>query len=177
MKRISILLLFLGLMSLSAVAQKGKLSPKKAATKTMSSTQTKFYKGAWFSVRYPASFKAQSEMPSKTGGPGTYDSATFTSPDGTVTFCIYAPKYSTTIPKELFGDNFVDTEKLREGGITSYSSFYSPKYKRTCSYMAYRCEETAFLYVIGLRYTTYEAFEKYKKQYDAFKKSLLLYDD
>lgn len=46
------------------------------------------YKGAWFNIEYPASFKVENSLKSSTSSEG-FDSAFFTSPDGKVQFYIF----------------------------------------------------------------------------------------
>ena len=146
-------------------------------TATTALAQTKPYKGAWFSVRYPASFKAKGEYPSKTMGSG-FDAATFTSPDASCTFYVFAPKGDTPEADKIMQTNEeTPTSKGKDGDVVTFSSFYSPKLKRTCSYRMVRNPEQLTVYIIGIRFTSYDVFKKYARAYEAFKKSLQLYND
>ena len=58
----------------------------------VSFSQTKTFQGAWFEVKYPQDFKAKGSLASETSD--GFDSAIFTSPDGTVSFYVYSPQWS-----------------------------------------------------------------------------------
>jgi hypothetical protein len=50
------------------------------------------YEGAWFVIRYPASFKPRPSMSARDGG-GGYDSVFFDSTDGRASFYVLAPQW------------------------------------------------------------------------------------
>ncbi len=139
--------------------------------------QTKSYKGAWFEVKYPSNFSVKASEPSKMGEANTYDAATFTSPDKKVSFYIYAPvvpveKDPESVPLGNASQS-LDPDKL--GFVVTYYSNFNNKDKRTHSYQVTRTSEGYTDLIIGIAYTTMKDYEKYKKQYLAFKKSLERY--
>ena len=145
-------------------------------TTTALQAQTRRFVGAWFSIRYPYTFKAKGECPSESM-PSKYDAATFTSPDGACTFYVFAPKGDTDeADKIMRTSKGTPTSKgVRDDEEVTFSSFYDAKLKRTCSYRMVRSKLEKTVYILGIRFKTYNDFEKYKKQYEQFKKSHELY--
>ena len=136
--------------------------------------QTRRFVGAWFSIRYPYTFKAKGECPSESM-PSKYDAATFTSPDGACTFYVFAPKGDTDEADKIMrtSKDAPTSKGVGDGEEVTFSSFYDTK--RTCSYRMVRSKLESTVYILGIRFKTYNDFEKYKKQYEQFKKSLELY--
>lgn len=141
--------------------------------------QTKTYQGAWFSIDYPEDFTVKNSILSETRGDNTYDSATFTSPDKTVVFYVYSPQWSGT-PSDITLKESGQQQQLQAdnlGNVITLYSFYQGKDKRTHSYQVTRNADQQITQVIGLRYTSMKAYEKYRKAYIAFKASLQQYAD
>ena len=142
--------------------------------------QTKTYRGAWFSVNYPADFTAEGSLPSATtGDDGTYDSAIFTSPDGSVTFYVYSPQWSGD-PTDIAlqpGEK-ESTRSVTHGRHGQTVTFWTIGAKNGSYSRSYQeTREGDAMYIIGIRYTTQKAYNKYKKQYLAFKASLEQFAD
>ena len=149
-----------------------------AATTTLTA-QTKTFRGAWFTVEYPANFTAEGSLPSATSGEDeAFDSATFTSPDGSVTFYVYSPQWSgdpTDI--ELSENEREGQRKVTRGKrqTVTYWTIGAKDGSYTRSYQEVREDET--MHVLGIHYTTQQAYNKYKKQYLQFKASLEQFAD
>ena len=136
--------------------------------------QTKTFRGAWFTIQYPDDFTAEGSLPSAgSDEDNTFDSATFTSPDGTVTFYVYSPQWSgdpTDI--DLQKDEREGQREVTRGKkqTVTYWTIGAKDGTHTRSYQEVRQGEK--MHVIGIHYTTQKAYNKYKKQYLAFKASL-----
>ena len=143
----------------------------------VATAQTKPYEGAWFSVKYPANFSVQNGLSSGSNGGTKFDSATFTSPDKTVTFYVFSPlwPYEPTDIELKGGEERLAPDTI--GNTVSFYSYYSAKDKRTHSYQVTRDVEGNISLVIGIRYPSMKVYEKYRQQYLAFKKSVTQYAD
>ena len=137
-----------------------------AATPTLTA-QPKTFRGEWFTVEYPANFTAEGSLPSATSNEDeAFDSATFTSPDGSVTFYVYSPQWSgdpTDI--ELSENEREGQRKVTHGKrqTVTYWTIGAKDGSYTRSYQEVREDET--MHVLGIHYTTQQAYNKYKKQY------------
>jgi hypothetical protein len=109
--------------------------------------------------------------------PSKYDAATFTSPDGACTFYVFAPKGDTDEADKIMrtSKDAPTSKGVRDDEEVTFSSYYDAKLKCTCSYRMVRNKLEKTVYILGIRFKTYNDFEKYKKQYEQFKKSLELY--
>lgn len=108
-------------------------------TTTALQAQTRRFVGAWFSIRYPYTFKAKGECPSESM-PSKYDAATFTSPDGACTFYVFAPKGDTDEADKIMrtSKDTPTSKGVRDDEEVTFSSYYDAKLKRTCSYRMVR---------------------------------------
>jgi hypothetical protein len=141
--------------------------------------QTKTFNGAWFEIKYPSAFTPRPSMKSATATTG-YESAFFQSPDGLAEFYIYSPQWSGT-PSDI---SVKSTEKM--SGITSKTSgnllvtwwtitaingSYTRTYQETMNSL------TNTNWIVGIKYKNQSAYAKYKRQYLAFKASLVQFAD
>jgi hypothetical protein len=144
--------------------------------------QTKTFSGAWFDIKYPAKFKAKASMKSASSSTGC-ESATFTSPDNSVQFYVFSPQWSgkaTDIDlkkNEKIVEQRIDTsgenrEKiLKTWTIMANDSSYFRSYQEKAN------SDLSVNWVVGIKYKDKASYEKYKKQYLAFKASLIQYGD
>ncbi len=130
------------------------------------------FRGAGFEVNYPASFKAH-------GAPGSLElnleSVFFTSPDNLVEFYIFSPIHKGGVANDIA---LKANEKLAPGevsnGKTTIAKYWTiiakdNSYERT--YQESIDVKTGDNWVIGLKYKNQAAFNKYRNEYLAFKKS------
>lgn len=143
----------------------------------ISIAQTKTYKGAWFEIKYPASFKAKGSIKSATSGSG-FDSAVFDSPDGKVQFYIFSPQWSGTAHDiEIKSSEKLVNSETKESGdkelswwtISAKNNSYTRSYQET--------KEHNTNWIFGIKYKDDASLKKYKKQYLNFKKSLVQFAD
>lgn len=147
---------------------------------TNAAAQTKTFRGAWFPIKYPADFTAKGSLASSTSDEDdAFDSATFTSPDGTVSFYVYSPQWNgdpTDIDLKPGEKECSRSISRGKGGQTvTFWTIVAKNGRYSRSYQSTRQGDT--MHVIGIRYTTQKAYDKYKKQYLAFKASLEQYAD
>lgn len=140
--------------------------------------QTKTYKGAWFDISYPASFKAKGSQ--KSSSADGYESAVFKSPDQLVEFYVFSPQWSGT-PTDI---ELKTTEKLMSTKsdttgqqITRWWTITAKNNSYIRSYQEKKDESLNVNWVIGIKYKNQQTYTKYKKQYAAFKASLTQYAD
>lgn len=148
---------------------------------TVMNAQTKTFKGAWFKIDYPANFTAKGSLPSTTAQEGYFDSAIFTSPDGKVEFYIFSPQWGgepsdiALKPGERAGKP--EIKKGKYGKVLTYWSISAKNGSYTRSYQETRSEMENTCWVIGIKYADKKSYNRYKKQYQAFKASLQQYAD
>lgn len=144
------------------------------------SAQTKTFKGGFFEIKYPAAFTAKGSLVSETAGDGSFDSAFFTSPDGDVEFYVFSPQWSGSAddievqPNEIKGKEEYTKGKntvIIRYTITAKNGSYARSYQETRN----RIEKTTT--IIGIKYKNMKAYNKYKKEYLAFKASLVQFAD
>jgi hypothetical protein len=146
------------------------------------SAQTKTFSGAWFDIKYPAKFKAKASMKSASSSTGC-ESATFTSPDNSVQFYVFSPQWNgdaTDIAlkknEKIISSQIDTTGERREQTIKIWTiAANDSSYSR--SYQEKENLELNVKYVVGIKYKDKASYEKYKKQYLAFKGSLIQYGD
>ena len=141
-------------------------------------SQNKTYKGAWFDIKYPASFTAKGSLKSTTSE--GYESAIFTSPDHSVEFYVFSPQWGGD-PKDIsvkktekVSDNKTQTSRskiLKWWTILAKDGSYTRSYQETTDNSSYTN------LVFGVKYKSLLAYNKYKSQYLAFKSSLTQYAD
>ncbi|EIC19833.1 hypothetical protein [Thiorhodovibrio frisius] len=145
-----------------------------------STTQAASYTGAWFKVWYPDSFRAVPSIPSRTSGDGV-DSAFFRSPDGQVEFYIFSPQWNGE-PSDIAIDPARETVRAKEtkpsgdGQVTwitldANDGSYARSYQDTVS------NGGSVRWVVGIKYSSQAAYNRYKSSYLKFKRSLEQYAD
>ncbi len=149
-------------------------------TENKDSLETGFrkYSGAWFQIEYPANFTVQPSLKSATSKEG-FDSATFTSPDGTVHFYIFSPQWSgeaTDIALKA-SEKQTDAKSSTENGllvkrwtIQAKDGSYFRSYESSA-------ETGGINKVFGLRYASADDLNRYRTEYLHFKNSLEQYAD
>jgi hypothetical protein len=134
------------------------------------------FRGAWFEIEYPADFVAVPSLPSTTADGA--DSATFTAPDGTVSFYVFAPQWGGN-PADIALDPATETleseRSATEGPVTRRWFTIAARdggYRR--SYLTTTDERGPSSRTIGLRYASSDALARYQADYLAFRSSLQL---
>lgn len=141
--------------------------------------QTKTFKGAWFQVKYPSSFTPKSSLKSATSQEGC-ESAFFKSPDKLVEFYIFSPQWSgnpTDISLKSTEKLLSSTSQTSGSKIVKWWKISAKDGSYTRSYQENKDTLQNTNMVIGIKYKNLNAYNKYKKQYLAFKSSLTQYAD
>ncbi len=145
---------------------------------------TRLYHGEWFDVTYPAVFT--STPPSrKTLQETGSDEATFTSPDGRVSFYVFSPQWNgkpsfvTVAPTEKEVSRRVQTSKDAARIYTTKAIWVTVEAKNKSYTRTWEDVETSLntRRVTGVKYKTEADFKRYRAQYLAFKKSLKQFGD
>ena len=145
--------------------------------------QTRLFQGAWFSVRYPATFRRSPLAAQRRTGPG-YDSAFFTAPDQSVQFYVFSPQWNgeprdcqIDSRREVLVDEHVEVGWRPHGATSARQVTVRARdrsYER--SWVDVATPENTRL-VFGIRYRNAAALRAYRPQYLAFKKSLAQFAD
>lgn len=135
------------------------------------------YKGAYFEIKYPADFKAQPLNASK---PSESSAATFTSPDGAMTFYVFSPQWGGDAPgialdttKET--ETSRKTEKGKSSGVEgtfTWTTIATNDKSYTRTYQDFLANDKSIHWVIGMKFASDAALQKHKAAYAAFKASL-----
>lgn len=141
--------------------------------------QTKIYSGAWFDIKYPSNFSVKPSLKSATNANG-YESAFFVSPDRLVEFYVFSPQWSgiaTDIALKTT-EKITSTQTETSGNtVIKWWTIVAKNGTYTRSYQEKTDNLSNTNWVIGIKYKNQAAFTKYKKQYLAFKSSLVQYAD
>ena len=134
--------------------------------------QFKPFLGAGFEVSYPNSFMAIGSK--RSSEVNRYESVFFTSPDGSVEFYIYSPT-NKGVPNDI---DVKINEKIspiqvasgkavsaRFWTITAKDNSYTRAYHESID------SKTGSNWIVGIKYKSQAAYNKYKNDYLAFKKS------
>jgi hypothetical protein len=138
------------------------------------------YKGAWFEIKYPSSFKARPSLESISFD-GHYDSAVFTAADGSVEFYVFAPQWNgkpTDIELDARTEEPVSEHSETKGTINVRR--VTIKAKDGSYTRAFEDTENTDLNirrVFGFKYRNQTAYNKYRNQYLKFKSSLQQFSD
>lgn len=138
------------------------------------------YKGAWFEIKYPATFKARASLPSISFD-GQYDSAVFTAADGSAEFYVFAPQWNgkaSDIEINLDKEEYVSQQTQQKGTINVRR--VTIKAKDGSYTRAFEDTENTDLNirrVFGFKYKDRAAYDKYRSQYLTFKGSLQQFSD
>ena len=138
------------------------------------------YKGAWFEIRHPASFKARPSLESISFD-GQYDSAVFTANDGSAEFYVFAPQWNgkpSDIEIDPGKEEYVSQQAEQKGTINVRR--VTIKAKDGSYTRAFEDTENTDLNirrVFGFKYKNRTAYDKYRSQYLTFKQSLQQFSD
>ncbi len=139
------------------------------------------HKGAYFEIKYPSSFKARPSLASNSFE-GSYDSAFFTAPDGSVEFYVFSPLWNGD-PKDIqidpVNEEYVSEDTERKGNVVVRRVAIRAKdfsYRR--SFEDSENTENNTRKVFGIKYRDQNAYNRYRRSYLTFKSSLRkFYDD
>ena len=142
--------------------------------------RTRQYEGAWFTIKYPSDFTVRHSMRSISSAEG-FDSAFFISPDGLVEFYVFSPQ-SDGRPSDIEirpQSEFLIDSDIREfkdkTEILYTIAAKDGSYKR--SYREVKQYGGSVNWVLGIKYTSQRAYQKYQQAYVRFKKSLNQFAD
>ena len=150
-----------------------------AVSEPASQAESRVFRGAWFEVVYPADFTVRPSLASTTAE--GYDSAEFVSPDGAVSFYVFAPQWGgepTDIALDPKRERLVaeQTRQAKEGARRWFTiAAKDGSYQR--SYQEMLSEHGSVKTVVGIKYRDEEARQKHLAAYQRFKDSLQLYAD
>lgn len=146
----------------------------------------KKYNGPWFSVYYPATWKAAAgKSPASTGG-GKLDTASFSSPDGRAQFAIYAPMWNgqptdlnidTKREKRVSRMVVASTDSIKSKIETRWQTFRALNGGYTRSIVDVENKTLNTRRVLGFRYKDAATYNRYLPQFQKFKSSLIQYTD
>ena len=140
------------------------------------------YRGAYFEVQYPAAFKAS---PLEGAKPRESKGATFTSPDGTMTFYLFSPQWAGEAPGIAL-DASRETEISRKSdagkssgvaGTYTWTTIAAKDKSYTRTYQDFLASDGSIHWVIGMKYRDDTALQKHKEAYGRFKASLRQFGD
>ena len=137
------------------------------------------YKGAWFTIDYPKSFKVK---PSISYNATSYDSVFFSSLDNEVTFYVCSPLWSSTCDDILL-DTLLETKgevqtTNTKNGLSHTVHFYTITAKDGSYSRSYQeSVQESIRWIIGIKYKNEDALKKYRMQYLHFKHSLVQFSD
>ena len=138
------------------------------------------YKGAWFEIKYPATFKARASLASISFD-GQYDSAIFTATDGSAEFYVFAPQWNGT-PSDIEINSEKEeyvAQQIQQKGMINVRRV-TIKAKDGSYTRAFEDTENTDLNirrVFGFKYKDRTAYDKYRSQYLTFKQSLQQFSD
>jgi RNA polymerase subunit RPABC4/transcription elongation factor Spt4 len=137
------------------------------------------FTGAWFKITAPSDFIVKPSMKSSSGS--GYESAFFDSPDGDVEFYVFSPQWGgepNDINIDANTEKVISTLTQTSNGLTKTWDVIQAldgSYYR--SYQDTKTQGGNIHWIIGLKYKSKAAHEKYEKAYLSFKKSLTQFSD
>ena len=138
------------------------------------------FEGMWFEIDYPANFKAKGSLKSD-DDPEKYDSATFTSPDGAVSFYVCSGQWYCTaedIVLDQANETIVAEEASEDRDRTvKHFTIEAKDSSYTRSYQDVREQDGSIRWVIGITYRDLASYRRYLDEYRAFKNSLRQFAD
>lgn len=145
-----------------------------------SATHAATFTGAWFQVWYPDNFTAVPSLPSGTAQDG-FDSAFFHSPDAQVEFYIFSPQWSGE-PSDIALDPSRETLRAKEtkpsgNGQVTWTTIDAKDGSYARSYQDTVSSGGSVRWVVGIKYASQAAFDRYRSDYLKFKGSLQQYAD
>lgn len=172
-------LLWLGfLAALAGCTAAGAQAPS-LATATPRTSVERVFQGAWFEIRYPADFTPLPSLPSRTAE--GWDSAEFLSPDGRVSFYVYAPQWGGE-PADIALDSqreaLVSEKRTKQNDreirwmtICARDGSYCRAYQDTTA------RQGTVRTIVGIRYRDEEVRRRYLPAYLKFRHSLQQFAD
>ena len=141
--------------------------------------QTKLFKGSMFDVKYPTKFKILN-CPK----PSSCDGATFESPDKLVSFYVYSPQWNGLPDVDLKENEKINNTKTTEKKdgdevetVTIETTISAKNGSYTRSFIDVENKKFNTRKTFSIKYKNLAAYNKYKIQFIAFKKSLVQYGD
>ncbi len=145
------------------------------------------FEGAWFSVFYPAKWKAASGKGSSSSAQGA-DSAFFSSPDGRAQFAVYSPLWNgnptalninTKLEKRV---SKLQVKSRAKDGVNSqietrWQTFRARNNSYTRSIVDVENTTLNTRRVFGFKYKNAASYKKYLPLFERFKASLEQYSD
>ncbi len=140
------------------------------------------FRGAYFEVQYPVDFKA---APLEGAKLRESKGATFTSPDGAMSFYLFSPQWAG----EALGialDPARETEVSRKSelgkssgvaGTYTWTTIAAKDKTYTRTYQDFLASDGSIHWVVGMKYRDDAALQKYKAAYGKFKGSLRQFGD
>jgi hypothetical protein len=136
------------------------------------------YRGAWFDVKYPASFEPiPCERSTSADG---YDGVAFASPDGKVEFYVFSPQWNGESDWIIQADEETVVDKSQEtsGSRTAtWVTLSGPGGKYERSYVDTVDSSQNTRLVFGFRYPDKATYQRWRPTYLKFKESLKQYAD
>jgi hypothetical protein len=153
--------------------------PALAGTNTQGGNNWRGYKGAWFEVKYPATFQVHpSQRSSSAGG---YDSVFFTAPDGSVEFYVFSPQWNgepNDVEINSRNEVLVSQSSDKRGSTTvrrvtvkARDNSYTRSFEDTAD------SATNTRKVFGIKYRNQDAYSRNRQSYLTFKQSLRQFAD
>lgn len=186
MQKLFLLYLFVCVLSLTsgknASAEKieAGISPLQAQQTCSNLSCFNLFKGAWFEIKYPATFTPRIIKKSSTKKDGA-DAAAFLSPDNLVEFYIFSPQWNGVAPGVELNPKAerLDSKKSArtKNGTMTWTSISSLKGEYTRSSQDFESISGDIHWVVGIKYRDMNAYERYKNKYILFKKSLVQFSD
>jgi hypothetical protein len=160
------------------ISQTNRVETRNPEDEPYYNIRTRTYQGAWFTINYPDDFMPRNSMRSLTSTEG-YDSAFFLSPDGLVEFYIFSPQWNG-IPADININR--QTEYMLDRDIRKRSDkteiLYTIAAKDGSYKRSYReTRQYDVNWVLGIRYSSQKAYDKYQQAYVRFKESLEQFAD
>ena len=146
-----------------------------------------FYRGPWFDIEYPRSFRPLSfDLPPGAVNPKALDrdGISFGSPDGAVEFYVYSPQWSGDPGwiRPAPGEREIERSTSAEGTgvarkVMTWVTLARPDDSWRRSYLQVRQPETNAEWYFGFRYRDAAAYARYRTAYLRFRGSLVQYSD
>jgi hypothetical protein len=153
--------------------------PAFARTNVQGGNNWRVYKGAWFEIKYPATFEIHPLQRSSSGQ--GYDSVFFTAPDASVQFYVFSPQWNGEpgdVAINSRNEVLVSQSTERKGSKTvrrvtvkARDGSYSRSFEDT------EDEATNTRKVFGIKYRNEIAYSRYRQTYLTFKQSLRQFAD
>jgi hypothetical protein len=134
-------------------------------------------KGAYFDIKYPAGFRVRPSL----RGDENPDSAFFTAPDGSVEFYVFSPIWNGE-PRDIeineATEDYVSQDTQTKGAIKiRRESSRARDGSHLRSFEDTENTNTNNRTVFGIKYRNQNAYNRYRKTYLTFKKSIRQYAD